>query len=110
MARTLALFSLIALVSGCVPPVFSATHGPIPSALFSSFKGPIDVAPSQERIGNKTGEACSMTILGLISIGDSSIENAARNGGIQKVSTMNYSIMSVLGGIFYQYCLIVTGD
>lgn len=108
MFRKISLLILgVFLLSGCVLPV---THGVVPSALFSSFKGPIDVAPSQERLGSKIGEACAMNILGLVSIGDASLETAARNGGIQRINTMSYSFMNALFILYSRYCLIVTGD
>jgi len=104
--RFLYLSVFLIFLSGCL----YVTHGPVPSTLFSKFEGPIAVAPNHERIGNKQGEACAMNILGLITIGDASLSAAAKAGNIQKVSTMSYSFMNVLGLLYSQYCLIVTGE
>ncbi len=60
-------------------------------------------------IGSKTGEACSESILGLITTGDTSYITAAKNAGIKKISTIDNRYKNILG--FYStYCVVVTGD
>lgn len=58
---------------------------------------------------SKKGEACATNVLALASTGDMSVETAKRNGGITKVSSIDYSQFSVLG-IFAKTCTIVTGE
>lgn len=107
MFRKIALSFIVFLA---FPGCLSVTQGPPPSLLFSQFQGPIAVAPNAERLGEKSGEACAMNILGLVAIGDASLDTAARNANIQKISTLSYSFMNVLGALFSRYCLLVTGE
>jgi hypothetical protein len=60
-------------------------------------------------IGSKTGEACSQSILGIVTTGDSTAVTAAKNGGIRKISTVDNKFQNILG-IFSTYCVVVTGD
>ncbi len=55
----------------------------------------------------KTGEACVTNILGVVATGDASINKAAKNGGIKKVSTVD--ITGKPGFFTSEYCTKVTG-
>ena len=58
---------------------------------------------------NKIGKACSYNILGLVAVGDASIDTAKKNGKIKKVSSVDREIFSIL--IFYgQNCTVVKGS
>ncbi|MCS7013548.1 MAG: TRL domain-containing protein [Chloroherpetonaceae bacterium] len=56
------------------------------------------VAVSGNQIGQKVGKASSSIILGLFAFGDSSIQAAAKNGGITKISTVDVQFTSILLG------------
>ena len=60
-------------------------------------------------IGSKKGEAMAKDILGLIAVGDASLEAAMTNGKIKKVYTVDHSVMNILG-IYIEYKTIVTGE
>ncbi len=57
----------------------------------------------------KTGEACMKSYLGLIAVGDASVEAAKASAGITKVSTIDYKVENVLG-LIGQYCTVVSGE
>lgn len=57
----------------------------------------------------KVGTSESMDVLSLVAIGDSSIETAAKNGGITKIHHVDWECFNILG-IFGQYKAIVYGD
>jgi hypothetical protein len=61
-----------------------------------------------------TGEACTMGILGLISIGDSSLDSALRNAGAEgktlKNVTVDHREMSILFLIYQNFCTRVTAQ
>ena len=57
----------------------------------------------------RTGRACSYSILGLIAIGDSSIDTAKKTGKVKRVASVDREIFSVLS-LFNQNCTIVTGN
>jgi len=61
------------------------------------------------KIGPKTGKACTTSILGWITEGDSGIKAAAANGGITQVTSVDYSSSSFLG-ITGEHCTIVYGN
>lgn len=57
----------------------------------------------------KTGKACVLSILALVSSGDGSIAAAKRNGGISRVATVDYDAFNVLG-VYGEYCTVVKGE
>lgn len=60
-------------------------------------------------VGTKVGTSSSIGVLGLVSVGDASIQTAAHSAGISKISHVDVKKMSVLG-IFAQYKTVVYGD
>jgi hypothetical protein len=68
------------------------------------------VSASGTTIGSKVGQATGTCFLGVLCFGaDASIQTAAKNGGITKVSTVDLKQSNVLG-IIVSYTCIVTGD
>ena len=63
-------------------------------------------------IGQKVGEAQSTYILGLWSSKgeQNNIKQAAENGGIKKVTQVEYVDQSVLGGLFIKHTTRVYGE
>jgi hypothetical protein len=57
----------------------------------------------------KTGRACMNSILGLVAIGDASLEAAKAAGGITNVANINYEVKNILG-VYGEYCLVVKGN
>ena len=64
---------------------------------------------TQNDLGPKKGEACSSSILGWVTTGDSSVPAAAKSGGITKVASVDNSFTNILG-IYATYCVQVTGN
>lgn len=60
-------------------------------------------------VGTKVGTSSSIGVLGLVAVGDASIQAAANNAGITKVSHVDVQRTSVLG-LFAQYKTIVYGE
>lgn len=67
------------------------------------------LAVSSTPIGKKIGTAKAVIICGLYFGGDYSVQTAARNGGITKVSTVDVKYYNCLG-IFMSRTTIVTGE
>ena len=68
------------------------------------------VSASGSAIGSKVGQASGTCFLGVLCFGaDASIQTAAKNGGITKVSTVDLKTSNVLG-IVVTYTCIVTGE
>lgn len=97
----LALVLVGLMASGCSLSGF----GPI-GGLYTEHKvGVYGTSPS----GSKTGKACTQSILGLIALGDASVEEAASKAGITKVNNINLESFSIL--FFYgTLCTVVQGD
>lgn len=94
--------TLLAL-SGC-----AMVQGPVMGAWYTDVKGPI-TATGQPSKGDRSGEACATSILGLIATGDASIETARKNAGVTKVTAVDMTGSSILG-IYAKYCTVVYGS
>ena len=99
----LSVFGMLA-ASGC------ATTGMGSHAGFAAIDMHKDgETATNEAGGSKRGEACSTNILGVIAMGDSMYETAKKEGGIQRVASVEVEYLRILG--FYgKACTIVKGN
>ena len=96
----LALSSL----SGCAGIAFpGAPYGSIYAGTMTNH------AISSNPLGAKSGEACAISILGIVTIGDASATTAAHQGGITKLSIVDSQDTNILG-IYSSHCTEVKGD
>lgn len=93
----------VGVLSGC--GAYATSH--VLGVLYSDVKGPV-LAPS---VGSSTkvGRASAQSILGLIALGDASIETAARGAGITKIHHVDYEVKNILG-IVATYTVVVYGE
>lgn len=91
------------LFSGCARTVGAPGAGSIVVA----GQGPGVVGSAT--VGVKNGETSCTSILGLIATGDCSIASAAKNGGIQKISTVDYDVFTLFG-LYSKTTTMVTGE
>jgi len=100
-ARILVLSLLAPLVfTGCAMVV-----SPVGNAIYTQVKGPIDAEAAKG--GSKQGRACNY--VGVVAIGDASIEAAKKHGGITNVSTVDHESFSVMG-VYSHFCTLVVGE
>lgn len=92
-AMTLGLSSCSAL--GSVGAIYTGTTSPLTA--------------TSNQIGSKVGESHSISVLGLVAIGDGGVQEAANKAGIKKISTVDTKTMSVLG-VFTKTTTVVTGE
>ena len=59
--------------------------------------------------GSKVGTSSSICILGLVGVGDASINAAAEEGSITQIKHMDYDYFNILG-IYQRYTTIVRGE
>ena len=97
------LLSVMMLV-GCATPY---SPGIWYSKMDAPMCSPDDASGLQ--IGSKTGTSQMVNYVGVVAIGDASIQTAARNGGITKVKTVDVHYDSILG-IINTTITKVTGD
>ncbi|MDT3739565.1 MAG: TRL-like family protein [Candidatus Kapabacteria bacterium] len=79
-------------------------------AFLSSCSLTLPVAATSNAVGSKVGTATATGYLGILFFdADASIQTAAKNGGISKISTVDVKMSNILG-IIVSYETIVTGD
>ncbi len=106
--RRVVLGSVIALsllAIGCAPT------SPIGS-FYSDTKVPMQA--TENPTGDKTGKACKQTILGaptggFLTFGDASLQTAAQDGGIKKVSSVS-SEWTTIWFLYAKNCTVVNGQ
>jgi hypothetical protein len=103
MKKFFVVFALgaVFMLVGC------ATMIPI-GTLYTGTKLP-GIATSNGGSSFKTGEAQCTSVLGLIAFGDCSIATAKKNGGIKKVSSVDWDAKNILG-IYGTYKVVVKGE
>lgn len=93
------------LLTGClVVPVQPPT-----GIVYSDYRAPLDYDQEGLPMGSRTGMSESISILGLVALGDASIDAAATNGGISNVHGADYEYFNVLG-VYQKYVTIVNGE
>jgi hypothetical protein len=104
MSKSLALAALAVLpLAGCAIVSSPVGNG----LLFTQVKAP--VLANEGPRGTKTGTSKAMNALGLIAMGDASIETAAKQGGITKITHIDHDSFSVLF-LFSSYTITVYGE
>ena len=98
------LFVSIIVLTGCQTPMTPQGGLLVTSASYPHFQAVVD-----GDLGSRTGESSCVSILGLVSVGDASVERAARSSGITKIKTVDHHFLQVLG-LYSQYKTIVTGE
>lgn len=111
LVRVLVVVSMLTLTAGCIglhpaaPPV---------GVLYDNTTVPVRPEEQMKHRGNvratKGGRACSYSVLGLVSWGDSSLGKAIRAGGITTVTSVDASHTG--SRYFYtgKVCTVVEGN
>lgn len=103
----------ITLMIGVVFMLNNCVSSPIPLGLYGNFKGTMHVFP--EKIGSKVGKTCYTTFgiggaLPIFIIGDASVKTATENGGISKVSLVDFEQEYFLLGTYSRTCIVAYGE
>jgi hypothetical protein len=111
LAMLVGIAALLPTLSACAG---SLGYMPPVGVVYAGGKG---INPSTQahvtdgvRPGPKTGQACTMGVVGVASWGDMSLEAAKKNGGITRVDTLDYKTMDILGVVYQKHCTIITGE
>jgi len=94
------------LLTGC-----AAGWGPqvgTQALLFSDYSAPVSVAHSEAGF-TKVGTAEYVNVLGLVAVGDASIQAAMKCGGLTRVHHVDYRSFNVLG-VYHKMTVYVYGD
>lgn len=96
----LGIVSIVGLLSSCIPYRGAAYEGvTLPQAVTSNTIG--DNA--------KVGRSSYISVMGLVAVGDGSINAAAKNAGIKKISHVDEQKTSILG-VYTKSETIVYGE
>lgn len=82
---------------------------PPPGIIFTDYSAPLDHDFDRTQVGMRTGTAETISILGLVALGDASTRTAASNGGITTVHGADYNYFNVLG-VYQKFELVVHGE
>jgi hypothetical protein len=105
MVRSFAALALAVVVAtgvGC-----AGVAAPVHGSLFTDVKYPAGVTSNSG--STKTGQAKATSYLGIVALGDASVEAAAKAGGITKVHHVDAHAKSILGIIGW-YTITVYGE
>src|ERR1700710_495047 len=98
----LALISVYALAFiGC-----ASAQSPVNGAFFTDVKS--GQGATEAYGGTARGEACAASYLGVVALGDATIDTAKKNGGIAQVTAVDHTANSILG-LWAKYCTVVYG-
>jgi len=103
-----AVMSLAAVVmlTGCL----KAPVQPPMGLIYTDYKAPLDYDQEQSQSeGLKTGTSETISILGLVALGDGSVETAAQNGNISQIHGADYEYFNVIG-VYQRYRTVVHGE
>ena len=98
------LAAVAVALTGCVGPMGQA--GGTWGGLYTDVSGAIGATSNPA--GSKMGQSSSSGII-FVATGDSSIKAAAANGGITKISHVDYHVTSVIG-LYSKTTVTVYGD
>ena len=107
ITASLAITAAALLITGCTR--LRAPFQPPVGNVYTNYTAPLGVELTDTKIGPKTGEAKTTSILGLVAFGDASIQAAAKNGGLKKVYHADYKYFNILG-IIKETTVIVNGE
>ena len=99
--KILQLLILASLMTSCA-------SGHMPGLIYTGTKANVTTTLARGAV-KKTGEACTQNYLGLVSVGDASIEAARKNGGIKKIAYIDSSYTNILG-LYQKYCTLARGN
>jgi hypothetical protein len=98
----LALGTGLYVLSGCA----IAAPGIVQGGLFSSYTLGSAAGTGDAK---KSGEACAMSILGIVGIGDASIDAAKKEAGVSTVAAVDHHAFNILG-LYGSVCTVVSGQ
>ena len=105
MKKLLAVPVVLMALTGCAGAAFMGQGVP-QGFIYADATTPIHA--TENNIGKKKGEACAVSILGIVTTGNASIRAAADAGGIKQMSAIDSQITNILG-IWAKYCTVVSG-
>ncbi|HYO51225.1 TRL-like family protein [Archangium sp.] len=95
-------------LAGCAGVAFAGAGTLGFFSLYANTTG-VRYLNDQARLGSKSGEGCATSILGIVTTGDTSVNETTRKANINRVSHIDYRFENILG-VYAKYCVIVYGE
>ncbi|MGF1573508.1 MAG: TRL-like family protein [Sumerlaeia bacterium] len=93
------------LLTGCL----RAPVQPPMGILYTSHQAPLFPDQTTGQVGTRSGESSAISILGLVAIGDASLQTAAQEGNISNIRHVDYQYDNILG-VYQKYTTIARGE
>lgn len=100
MKKLFALAFAVAMFTGCI-------KSPIVGGIYTDIKDGMSVTGNAG--SSKVGTAEAKGYLGIVALGDASIQAAAREAGITRIHHVDYQAKSYVG-VYTIYTIVVYGD
>ncbi len=94
-------------VGGLLLPGCALVKSPLSATMYTDVKAPVAVTGNSG--ASKVGTSKAQSYLGIVAVGDASIDAAAKQGGITKIHHVDEHATNVLG-VFARYEVIVYGE
>ncbi|MAX79712.1 MAG: hypothetical protein CL843_06020 [Crocinitomicaceae bacterium] len=102
LTKIIVALIVIVSLSSC-----AAVQSPLMGSAFSKVSAPVTATGNE--VGTKVGTASAISIAGIVAIGDASINKAAKEAGITKISHVDYSVVNI-AGFYAEYKVYVYGE
>jgi hypothetical protein len=99
---SLLAFASFAFLAGC-----ASVASPLAGAIYTDVKAPVTATSNSG--ASKVGTSTASSILGLVAMGDASIDAAAKSAGIKKIQHVDYHSTSILG-LYSTFTVTVYGE
>ena len=105
---------LVVSLAGCAGMSSQVFNGgtPVGGWVYTDVTAPsqrLHAPLNKEATALKVGKATAISVLGIVAIGNASIDRAMKNGHITKINHIDHKVMSVLG-IYAEWTVIVYGE
>lgn len=84
--------------------------GPVDGVIFTKTEFAGEFNLNNDVKATKTGTGCQKSFVGLVSLGDSGAGSVAKQNGIKKIATIDHTTMTILIGLYREYCTVVYGE
>jgi len=100
MKKLLLIAAIATFFAGCAV-------GPLPGVIYTGADYGLDATANA--VGSKVGTGQATAILGIVATGDASINTAARQAGISRISHVDYKVTNIIG-VYQTYEIYVYGE
>lgn len=100
MKKLLLIAAIATFFAGCAV-------SPLPGVIYTDADYGLDA--TSNTVGSKVGTTDAISILGIVAIGDASINTAAKQAGISEISHVDYKVKNILG-VYQAYEIYVYGN